>query len=58
MNAPVVEAKKPVTKEKTKTEDASERLKRLTELVRARFAEDAATNGGASAIKAWLASSE
>jgi hypothetical protein len=54
--APAVEEKLQVIK--AKQEDASERLKRLKELVRARFAEDAAKNGGASALKAWLASSD
>jgi len=52
MKAPEVEAKPPETK--ALPEDPAARVKRLTELLRARLTQELSAEGGSSAIKAWL----
>jgi len=56
MKSPVVEAKPPETK--STPEDPKERVKRLTELLRARFAQEASVGGGSAALLAWLRTPE
>lgn len=39
---------------KATPEDATARVKRLTELLRARFTQELSTDGGSAVIQAWL----
>jgi len=56
MKSPAVEAKPLETK--STPEDPNERVKRLTELLRARFAQEASVGGGSAALLAWLRTPE